>query len=113
MTTAKWGVLHALDRHGDAWRSEIVEKVKEAGCGDIGTKNPFTDLVKAGFIRKTQYGRYSITDDGRRALRRLFHRVFPLVIRIVGELERGATETADVEQREHGRVPSAGGMGAE
>ena len=89
MTTAEWSVLHVLDKHGDAWKDEIVQRVTEAGCGDISTKNPFDNLLEYGLITRPQHGRYSLTDEGREALHRLFWRVFPLVIRFSLDLMGG------------------------
>ncbi|MCY4482599.1 MAG: hypothetical protein OXC12_06965 [Spirochaetaceae bacterium] len=87
MTTAQWSVLHALYKHGKLQKMVVEDKVKEEGCGDIRTKDPFTDLKKAGLVTVTFNGFYSITDKGRDALHGLFLQVFPLVIRLSQDLQ--------------------------
>ena len=87
MTSAQWSVLHVLSKHGTLQKMVVEDKVKEEGCGDIRTKDPFTDLKKADLVTVTFNGFYSITDKGRDALHGLFLRVFPLVLRLSLDLD--------------------------
>ena len=63
----RWAILYVLDNYGDAFRSDIIERVK-AEMEAVSITNHLGPLVDDEMISKPQHGRYSITDKGRAAL---------------------------------------------